>query len=80
MNRGLVRTASLLTLFVLVSATGDVLAEPFKATIVRDEFGVPYIIADTVADAAFGDGYAQAQDRLGLVMNLVLTATGTRAA
>ncbi|NIA14877.1 MAG: hypothetical protein GWP08_12435 [Nitrospiraceae bacterium] len=80
MNRGLVTRCSLLTLFVLALTSSNVFAEPFKATIVRDGFGVPYIIADSVADAAFGDGYAQAQDRLKLVMNNIQTATGTRAA
>jgi len=52
----------------------------FQAEIIRDEFGVPYIIADTLPDAAFGDGYAQAEDRLSLLMQNILTATGTRAA
>jgi acyl-homoserine-lactone acylase len=51
----------------------------YEATIVRGEFGVPYIIADSLPDAAFGDGYAQAEDRLNLLMLNVLTATGTRA-
>ncbi len=51
----------------------------FKATIIRDAFGVPYIMADSLPDAAFGDGYVQAEDRLGLLMDNVLTATGTRA-
>jgi acyl-homoserine-lactone acylase len=52
----------------------------FRANIVRGEFGVPYIIADSLPDAAFGDGYAQAEDRLELLMQNVLAATGTRAA
>lgn len=52
----------------------------YKAEIVRDEFGVPYIIADTLPDAAFGDGYTQAEDRLDLVMQNILSATGTRSA
>ncbi len=67
-------------LLVLTLVIGNVGAESFKATIVRDNYGVPYIFADSIADAAFGDGYAQAQDRLGLVMDNILTATGTRAA
>ena len=52
----------------------------FQAEIIRDEFGVPYIIADTLPDAAFGDGYAQAEDRLSLLMQNILTVTGTRVA
>ena len=35
-----------------------------ELTIVRDEHGVPHISATTDADAAFGLGYAHAQDRL----------------
>ncbi|MBS1872188.1 MAG: penicillin acylase family protein [Acidobacteria bacterium] len=35
-----------------------------KVEIVRDEFGVPHIFAATPAGAAYGAGYAQAQDRL----------------
>ncbi|NQV35729.1 MAG: penicillin acylase family protein, partial [Phycisphaeraceae bacterium] len=71
---------TLLILLMLVAMAGNVGAESFAATIVRDNFGVPYIFAESIADAAFGDGYAQAQDRLGLVMDNILTATGTRAA
>ena len=52
----------------------------YQADIVRGEFGVPYIIADSLPDAAFGDGYAQAEDRLNLLMQNILSATGTRAA
>jgi len=70
----------LLILLALAAVSGNVRAESFEATIVRDRFGVPYIFANSLADAAFGDGYAQAQDRLRLVMDNTLTATGTRAA
>ena len=68
------------SILLMLTVIGNVTAQPFAATIVRDSFGVPYIFADSIADAAFGDGYAQAQDRLGLVMDNILTATGTRAA
>jgi len=34
-----------------------------KVEILRDEFGVPHIFARTAAGAAFGAGYAQAEDR-----------------
>src|SRR5256885_8832415 len=34
-----------------------------KVEILRDEFGVPNIFARTAAGAAFGAGYAQAEDR-----------------
>lgn len=40
------------------------LASAGTVTIYRDTFGVPYIYGDTDAGAAFGLGYAQAEDRL----------------
>ncbi|MDA1069465.1 MAG: penicillin acylase family protein [Verrucomicrobia bacterium] len=70
----------LLNLLIGNSAVSGQSENSYKAEIVRDEFGVPYIIAETLPDAAFGDGYAQAEDRLNLLMENILTATGTRAA
>jgi penicillin amidase len=35
-----------------------------RATIIRDDYGVPHVFADTKADLAYGAGYAMAQDRL----------------
>lgn len=35
-----------------------------EATIYRDEWGIPHIYANTLEDAYFAQGYAQAQDRL----------------
>ncbi|MDP6040670.1 MAG: penicillin acylase family protein, partial [Candidatus Latescibacteria bacterium] len=58
---------------------GEVCGKSYEATIFRDGFGVPHIVAGSLPDAAFGDGYAQAQDRLKLVMDNILQATGTRA-
>ncbi|MBC8292534.1 MAG: penicillin acylase family protein [Proteobacteria bacterium] len=55
-------------------------AQAWQAEIARDRYGVPYIIADTMADAAFGDGYAQAADRGKEAFELILAATGTSAA
>ncbi|MDP6042484.1 MAG: penicillin acylase family protein, partial [Candidatus Latescibacteria bacterium] len=59
---------------------GEVSGKSYETTIYRDGFGVPHIVADSLPDAAFGDGYAQAQDRMKLVMDNILQATGTRAA
>lgn len=50
-----------------------------KVTILRDEFGVPHIFADTPAGAAFGSGYAQAEDRLEEMMRNYRKAEGTMA-
>lgn len=49
-------------LVVVLVATWGARAE--KVEIVRDEFGVPHTFAQTRAGAAYGAGYAQAQDRL----------------
>ena len=54
-------------------------AEPKKATIYRDTWGVPHIFADTFADAAYAMGYAQAEDRLEDIYKNVRTAVGTMA-
>ncbi len=45
---------------------GDSLLVPLpgSARIVRDQFGIPHVYGVTDADAAFGLGYAQAQDHL----------------
>jgi acyl-homoserine-lactone acylase len=79
-NRTNVSVAVLVGLLLSVVAIAeDQKSGSFRANIVRGEFGVPYIIADTLPDAAFGDGYAQAEDRLTLLMKNLLGATGTRA-
>lgn len=44
--------------------------------IVRDNWGVPYIFAESDAEAAFGLGYAQAEDRLDDIFLNVRQATG----
>jgi acyl-homoserine-lactone acylase len=48
-------------------------------TIYRDTWGIPHIYADTPADAAFGIGYAQAEDRLEDILKHARAATGTMA-
>jgi acyl-homoserine-lactone acylase len=54
-------------------------AAPHEATVYRDTWGVPHIFADTLPDAAYALGYAQAQDRLEDIYKNVRTATGTMA-
>lgn len=49
-------------ILAVLFTVGCVCAE--KVEIVRDEFGVPHVFAVTPAGAAFGAGYAQAEDRL----------------
>lgn len=62
-----------------VLACTSVNAEPKKATLYRDTWGVPHVFADTWADAAYAIGYAQAEDRLEDIYKNVRTATGTMA-
>ncbi len=40
------------------------LAHAEHVTILRDEYGVPHVFAPDAAGAAYGSGYAQAEDRL----------------
>jgi penicillin amidase len=49
------------------------------ARIVRDEYGVPHVYASTERGLFFGNGYAQAQDRLWQADLVRRTATGTLA-
>jgi len=50
-----------------------------RVTVIRDEFGVPHIFASTAAGAAYGSGYAQAEDRLDEMMRNYRKAEGTMA-
>lgn len=66
----------LLTLCVAFAAAS---AHAGKATIYRDDFGVPHIYADTPAEAAYGLGYAAAEDRLEDLYENVRIAIGNAA-
>ncbi len=50
-----------------------------SVTIYRDSYGVPHVYGDTEAAAAFGVGYAQAEDRLEAVLLNYLKAEGHAA-
>lgn len=60
-------------------ACGTVLCAAEKVEILRDEYGVPHIFAATAAGAAFGSGYAQAEDRLEEMLRNYRKAEGTMA-
>jgi acyl-homoserine-lactone acylase len=62
-------------------ADGRVLGEgdEYEATIRRTEGGVPHVIGDSLADVAFGQGWASAEDRACDLADQVLKVTGTRA-
>jgi acyl-homoserine-lactone acylase len=48
-----------------------------KVEILRDQYGVPHIFAATAEGAAFGSGYAQAEDRLEELLRNYRKAEGT---
>ena len=50
-----------------------------EGTLYRDTWGVPHIYADTLADAAYVLGYAQAEDRLEDIYKNIRTGLGTMA-
>ena len=50
-----------------------------ELSLYRDEWGVPHVYAKTAADAAYGLGYAQAEDRLDDIYKNVRLATGRMA-
>lgn len=54
-------------------------AEPSEVIIKRDCWGIPHIFAPTLADGAFGLGYAQAEDRLSQVFANYREALGRTA-
>jgi penicillin amidase len=48
-------------------------------TVYRDDFGIPHVYAPTLEDAAYGIGYAQAEDRLEELLKNYRRAAGTMA-
>src|SRR5436190_3740070 len=52
-------------------------SEAKKATIYRDEFGIPHVFAPTLEAAAYAIGYAQAEDGLEELLKTYRRATGT---
>jgi len=50
-----------------------------KVTIRRDRFGIPHILADTEEAAAFGFGYAQAEDHCVPIAKSLISARGLEA-
>jgi acyl-homoserine lactone acylase PvdQ len=62
-----------------ILATSVSAAEPGRATLYRDIWGVPHIEAKTPAEGAFGLGYAMAEDRLDDVFQAIRTGLGRMA-
>jgi acyl-homoserine-lactone acylase len=65
-------------LFLLLAAA-TILPAATTVEILRDEYGVPHIFAATPEAAAFGSGYAQAQDRLEELLRNYRKAEGSMA-
>jgi penicillin amidase len=63
-RRALAAVFVLLVLAPMPGVARPVGAEPEQIRIVRDQFGVPHVFADTARGASYGVGYALAQDRL----------------
>lgn len=69
--------ALLLTCFGALVFSAD--ASGGEVTIYRDTYGVPHIYGDSEEAAAFGQGYAQAEDRLETLLKAYLKAQGKMA-
>ncbi len=84
MSNRLARTAKLLAVTALALLNACSQPEPKVAagedlTIIRDDWGVPHIYADSEDAGYFGLGYAQAHDQGERVLRTVLMATGQLA-
>lgn len=64
---------------ILVLAAALPLAAAEKVEILRDNFGVAHIFAQTAEGAAYASGYAQAEDRLEELLRNLRKAEGTMA-
>ena len=62
------------------TGTAAVTDAAYEATIHRTEGGVPHIVGATLADAAFGQGWASGQDRACDLADQVVKIRGERAA
>ena len=66
---------------LLLAASAALAVEPPhpNVTIIRDEYGVPHVYADTLSPLFYGVGWAQGQDRLWQAETLRRAGTGTLA-
>ena len=77
---GFKKTAGAGLALALLAATAQAAPKPAHyVRIRRDEWGVPHILGRTDADAAYGLGYAQAEDDLATLVQGTLTARGQLA-
>jgi len=75
------RSLTICSLLLLLAGIASAQARPAAGTVVvhRDEWGVPYIVASNDNDAAFGLGYAMAEDRIEDLYKNIRTAIGRYA-
>lgn len=76
-HRFVAKALCLAAISLLVALAQETIAE--TVTLYRDVWGVPHVYAETEAGAAFGAGYAQAEDRLEQLLRNVREAEGTMA-
>jgi acyl-homoserine-lactone acylase len=79
MKRSLSLFVSLAALAICAMPQPAAAAADRPASIYRDEFGVPHIFADSLEDASYAVGYAQAEDRLIELLKNYRRAAGTMA-
>jgi len=75
----LARRACVTTLIAGWGALSTMAANAESVTLYRDQYGVPYIYAESDAAAAYGIGYAQAEDRLDDIFLNIRQAIGRMA-
>jgi acyl-homoserine-lactone acylase len=63
--------------WLLMPSPAASLSDTEEITILRDDFGIPHIFGQTEEGAAFGMGYAQAEDRLEEIFKQYRRAEGT---
>jgi acyl-homoserine lactone acylase PvdQ len=77
MKRFFLSLASLFIFFSLTASTNQGAARSDEIEVLRDEYGVPHIFAQTLEGAAYAIGYAQAEDRLEELLRNYRKAEGT---
>lgn len=73
---------AIFAVLLMLSTISPALAKDKKnpnVTIIRDEYGVPHVHAETLSSLFYGVGWAQGQDRLWQAETLRRAATGTLA-
>lgn len=79
MNSAVNRSLLACCLLLPTTAHSDAVSQRYSAQIIRTTHGIPHITAKDEASAAYGVGYAYAQDNLCLMLEEVLTVNGQRS-